>query len=116
MCEQTTTTKRLTAAAEPFRAYAGTTTPRQLEPCKRIERSFPDYKTGFLPLEEQGIKPMKGLEPSTPAVRKRCSALLSYIGMSAGCGSLSDFNPPCGLRRPANVSAVLCGLGAEKIA
>jgi len=38
---------------------------------------------------------------------------LSYIGLSAGVGSLSDLNPPDGLSQTANVLAALCWMPPE---
>jgi hypothetical protein len=45
-----------------------------------IEPASRPWEGHILPLNYIRLEPMVGLEPATPALRKRCSSQLSYIG------------------------------------
>ena len=54
-----------------------------------------------------------GIRTPNLMITRHLLCRLSYIGLSAGVGSLSDLNPPGGLSQTANVLAALCWMPPE---
>ena len=54
-----------------------------------------------------------GIRTPNLMITRHLLCRLSYIGLSAGAGSLSDLNPPGGLSQTANVSAAPCWMPPE---